>query len=126
MHQAFRVAALCLGCLAAGIHWDALQVIAWTSMLRDNARTLAPAAAIARTFSPEGRCTLCHAIEEGRREQRQASPLASGLIDKPPLIAPGASVAVVPVPARCGPLPGIESRSSARRDAPPLPPPRVA
>jgi hypothetical protein len=122
---ACRILALILGCFAAGVHWDVLQVFAWTTMLRDNVRTLAPTAAIARTFSPEGRCPLCHAIDAGRREQEETAPVP-GMADKSPLLAARpAPAGVVFAPEKSGRVRCASREGVTRREAPRLPPPRL-
>ena len=54
--------------LASGSQWDAVQVIAWARMFGENVRQLPLGEAVARTFSPEARCTLCAAVTEGKKQ----------------------------------------------------------
>lgn len=111
--------------LATGVHWDAIQVVAWGRMFADNARTLPGLAALRQTFDPQKMCGMCCAVQEAKREQRDAVAAGQGEGKAPLVIQPVASVIVAapagrPWTVRESGIPAVE------RDAPPVPPPRVA
>jgi len=114
--------------LATGAQWDLLQTFAWARMFAENARVLPLGAALARTFSPEGRCEVCGVVAAGKRAQDGAESDAPGgkLEGKVLLIFQPAPVVIVAA-AGYGPWPRTELRfASTGRSAPPFPPPRRA
>ncbi|MCX8090720.1 MAG: hypothetical protein N3I86_07265 [Verrucomicrobiae bacterium] len=84
------VAALTLA-FSLGLHWGALQLVAWTGMIVTYSRDASLAEAVSKTFDGEHPCTLCLAIQEGRaqekkQEQQQTKPTSKfdlGLVWQP-------------------------------------------
>ena len=113
--------------LATGSHWDVVQAVAYARMFADPARTLPLGAALTRTFSPEGRCNMCSAVETAKQAADHANAPASAekfsgkivLTHEPAARFIFALAAVPAWPDYV--LPPV----SAERAAPPLPPPRA-
>ena len=113
--------------LATGSHWDVVQAVAYARMFADNARTLPLGAALTRTFSPEGRCNMCAAVDTAKQAADHANAPASAekfsgkivLTHEPPARF---IFAIAAAPAWPDSTP---SPVSAERAAPPLPPPRA-
>ena len=113
--------------LATGSHWDLVQTFAYARMFADNARTLPLTAALDRTFSPEGRCEICTAVDSAKQSPDHANAPASAekFAGKIPLTHESEAFFLFdlsPVSAWFDSAPRL---TSAERAAPPLPPPRV-
>jgi len=54
-----------------------VQAVAYARMFADNARTLPLRAALTRTFSPEGRCDVCSAVDTAKQAADHANAPAS-------------------------------------------------
>ena len=54
-------------CAAVGLHWAALQSIAWAGMLLNYSRSGSVASAIVKTFDGRHPCPLCKAIGKGEQ-----------------------------------------------------------
>jgi hypothetical protein len=54
-----------------GGHLGMLQVVAWSGMLVNYARTDGVAEAARKTFDGEHKCSLCHAIDDSRAAEQQ-------------------------------------------------------
>jgi hypothetical protein len=59
-------------CCAIGLQWVALQSIAWTAMIVDNAKHVPLCHAIARTFDGAHPCSLCHIVNSGKTAERKS------------------------------------------------------
>jgi hypothetical protein len=64
----FVIAALCL---AIGLHWCALQSIAWTTMVIEYSKDAPFAEALAKAFDGEHPCSLCHAVQAGKKSEQR-------------------------------------------------------
>ncbi|MES2705096.1 MAG: hypothetical protein V4726_00695 [Verrucomicrobiota bacterium] len=109
----------------------ALQAVAWAGMLVSRTAEAGVAAAVKTTFDGEHPCSLCTAIKESEKPADPQSPLPENLLAKlklkdavrstdlliPP---PTAELRTTGSPAGQGP-----EFASLRRDAPPVPPPRL-
>jgi len=109
--------------LATGAHWDVVQTLAWSRMLVNNARVLPLRDAFELTFSPEGRCRLCQAVQENRPATGDEAAGVNLLTKEPLVFQTMAHVIVTP------PQPGAWTERNASwltyaRTAPPSPPPR--
>ena len=58
---------------ATGAQWDLVQTFAWARMFTINVRALPMDAALARTFSPEGRCEICNAVSAAKEQQEKST-----------------------------------------------------
>lgn len=70
-----RVATIVALCLSLGFHWLALQSIAWTTMLVENARHVPLSEAVERTFDGNHPCDLCHAVADGKKSEKKSEIL---------------------------------------------------
>jgi len=110
-------------CGAIGLHWAALQSIAWAGMLISNARTGSIATAISHTFDGQHPCPLCKAIARAQQGGKKQDPqIAPGKIDmdcrrQPALLFP---------PRQDQTWTRFASSASAFSPEPLLPPPRGA
>ncbi len=109
--------------LSLGLHWAALQMVAWTGMLIAYSQESGVREAVAKTFDGQHPCPLCHAIAKGRAEERQQ--------DQKP-VKPGGKLEPVPVWTPLTfhfPRPGAMTTGDTpvprqRSEAPPKPRPR--
>ena len=62
--------------LSTGLHWAALQTVAWTTMLAANLGNESFSQAVSETFDGQHLCPLCKAIAASRKSQ-QKNELAS-------------------------------------------------
>lgn len=108
--------------LSTGLHWVALQTIAWTTMLANNLCTQSVSEAVAQTFDGEHPCPLCQAIAVAKKSQQKTEAVAPVLkIEFPP--APENFVLISPAPISAFSLAPRFADSSFQK--PPLPPPRA-
>ena len=54
-----------------GLHWAALQTLAWTTMLADNLCTHSVKEAVTETFDGKHPCCLCKAIAAGKQSEKK-------------------------------------------------------
>jgi hypothetical protein len=119
--RSFIVLALCL---AIGLHWAALQSIAWTTMLiHYSKQTSSLAQAVAQTFDGNHPCALCKGIETAQHSQKK--PTVQPAPVKLDLICTTRFVGIIPT------FEDFHYREralhfSARAQSPPVPPPRAA
>jgi hypothetical protein len=57
--------------LSTGLHWAALQTVAWTTMLADNLRQQSLTQAVSQTFDGQHPCCLCKAIAAGKQSEKK-------------------------------------------------------
>lgn len=110
--------------LATGVQWDAIQVFGWGRMIVTSARTETLLAAVRQTFSPGEMCGVCCAVQDAKREQQDQAAAGMGG-DKAPLVLQGVASVSVSVPPPQGTVPQDALPCHARREAPPVPPPRA-
>jgi len=68
--------------LSLGVHWIALQSIAWTTMLMVNARHTCLSEALAKTFDGAHPCALCYAVADGHKPEKKSElPGSLGKVD---------------------------------------------
>jgi hypothetical protein len=58
-------------CFAVGLHWYALQSIAWTTMVLEYSKDAPFKEALAKTFDGQHPCSLCHAVETGKKSEQK-------------------------------------------------------
>lgn len=111
--------------LSLGLHWGALQSVAWTSMLVGFAGEHGLDEAVRMTFDGAHPCDLCCAIRDARdgtperpapAPERQSLPMAV-LPDREAVVAASRNPGVIPPGA-------APARPDTVRRAPPRPPPR--
>jgi hypothetical protein len=121
LRQIGRIATIGALCCAIGLHWVALQSLAWTTMLIDYSKRAPLCQAIAQTFDGAHPCSLCHVVNKGKNSEKK-----SDLQSPAPKID---MICASRMAASIRPFIGFEyamrnfSSSSIRR-SPPVPPPR--
>jgi len=66
-----RLATIIALCCAIGLHWIALQSLAWTTMIIDYSKRAPLRAAITQTFDGAHPCSLCHAVSTGKNSEKK-------------------------------------------------------
>jgi len=67
-----RIATIIALCCAIGLHWIALQSVAWTTMIIDYSKRAPLGEAITQTFDGAHPCSLCHAVNHGKNSERKS------------------------------------------------------
>jgi hypothetical protein len=107
--------------LTTGLHWAALQTVAWTTMLADHLCQQSFSEAVTQTFDGQHLCPLCRAILAGKKAEKKSAAVASDLkMEFPPMVDKFALIAPTPVSALS--LANYSADSSFLK--PLLPPPR--
>ena len=121
LRQLGRIGTVFALCWAIGLHWIALQSVAWTTMIIKYSSRTTLTQAVAQTFDGSHPCSLCHAVKAGKASEKKSHDQTTrDRIDliyqgrRPQLIPP-----VVPFGYAAVAVATIESRAS-----PPVPPPR--
>ncbi|MFO1459512.1 MAG: hypothetical protein U1G08_08875 [Verrucomicrobiota bacterium] len=124
MKRCVHLTAALLLCLTLGLHWVALQSVAWTTMVIERSCTSSLSVALATTFDGQHPCKLCQVVQAGKSAGETAKlPLKQSKLE---IIRTGLSV-WTPVAASAPVfLAQSDEAPVSRRDAPPLPPPRGA
>jgi hypothetical protein len=69
-------------CCAIGLHWVALQSLAWTTMIIDYSKRATLCQAITQTFDGAHPCSLCHAVNAGKHSEKKSDlQLSASKID---------------------------------------------
>ena len=109
-------------CFAVGLHWCALQSIAWTTMVIEYSRDTPFTEALAKAFDGKHPCSLCHAVQNGKKSEQKNNVRAVTRIDFYCVAQANPRVhnfrPVTYLPNAFHPI--------ARTDSPPTPPPRLA
>jgi hypothetical protein len=66
-----RIATISALCLSIGLHWIALQSLAWTTMVFDYSKRAPLCQAIAQTFDGAHPCSLCHVVNKGKNSEKK-------------------------------------------------------
>jgi hypothetical protein len=73
--------------VAMGLHWAALQTIAWTTMMVANLSCEPLSTAVAQTFDGEHPCPLCKAIAAAKKSERKSEAVSQVLkMEFPPVV----------------------------------------
>ena len=107
--------------LTTGLHWAALQTVAWSAMLAGNLRGASVSTAVEHTFDGRHPCCLCKAIAAAKQSQKQAEAAAPLIKFEYPPVHSGL---VLYPPTRFFLLPVGEFPAGSRSSEPPVPPPR--
>jgi len=67
-----RIATILALCCAIGLHWIALQSLAWTTMIIDYSKRAPLREAITQTFDGAHPCSLCHAVNTGKNSEKKS------------------------------------------------------
>lgn len=124
MKRRVHIVAALLLCLTFGLHWVALQSVAWTTMVIERTCSTSFRSALSTTFDGQHPCRLCEVVKAGKSAEE--STKAAFKLPK----LEGFAVAVVSWTT--GPrqgadlIPAPAFPAASRPEAPPLPPPRLA
>jgi len=66
-----RIATISALCLSIGLHWIALQSLAWTTMVIDYSKRAPLCQAIAQTFDGAHPCSLCNVVSKGKNSEKK-------------------------------------------------------
>jgi hypothetical protein len=116
-----RFATIIALCYAIGLHWIALQSVAWTTMVIDYSKHAPLRQAISQTFDGAHPCSLCHAVNTGKNSEKKSDlqPAAS----KIDMICAPRAISLPPPFVRFEYATNGFSLSE-RPSSPPVPPPR--
>jgi hypothetical protein len=109
-------------CCAIGLHWIALQSLAWTTMIIDYSKRAPLCQAIIQTFDGAHPCSLCHTVNAGKNSEKKSD-----------LQSPAPKIDMICVSRTTSLLRPFVSFQYAARDfafdqlgrSPPVPPPRL-
>ena len=65
-----RALTICALCCAIGLHWVALQSIAWATMIIDYSKRAPLCRAITQTFDGAHPCSLCHVVSKAKTSEK--------------------------------------------------------
>src|SRR6266571_8931558 len=109
-------------CCAIGLHWIALQSLAWTAMIIDYSKRAPICQAITQTFDGAHPCSLCHVVNTGKNSEKKSDlQSAAPKID---MICASRAISLVPPFIRFEYATSTFSVSDSGH-SPPVPPPRV-
>ena len=108
--------------LSTGLHWAALQTVAWTTMLAANLSSQQSLSeAVSETFDGKHLCPLCRAIAAGKKSEKKSDALTLKLkIEYPPV----ADKFVLVAPRMFKTFQADNLFADCLTGKPPLPPPR--
>ena len=119
---AARIATIFALCCAIGLHWIALQSLAWTTMIIDYSKRAPLRQAITQTFDGAHPCSLCHAVNKGKNSEKKSDlQLATPKID---MICGPRAIRLVP-PFRGFQYASADFSFSDIGQSPLVPPPRA-
>ena len=116
--RAITVLALCC---AIGLHWIALQSIAWTTMVLDYSKQAPLRQAITQTFDGMHPCSICHLVNKGTNSEKKSD--LQPVTPKIDIICTKRAITLLPPFVHFKYLAGDFSFSEIG-DSPPVPPPR--
>jgi hypothetical protein len=122
LHCIGRIATIVALCCAIGLHWLALQSVAWTTMLIEHSKGASLCQAIAQTFDGAHPCSLCHVVSAGKNSEKKSDLQPPG--PKIDMICLARAIRLPP-PFAPFEYPVRDFSSSERRPSPPVPPPRA-
>jgi hypothetical protein len=110
----------------SGVHWLALQTVAWTGMLVTRTQMASITEAVSSTFDGDHPCPLCRAVEEAQRQQSKDEPVPLlEQLGKVNFVGPLATA--LPAPTVHGfQFPALIQVGELRSESPPTPPPLSA
>jgi hypothetical protein len=118
-----RVTTIFALCLAIGLHWAALQSVAWTAMLIDYSKHTTLRQALTQTFDGDHPCAMCKGINAAQHSpKKQQAPL---VVSKPDLICTTRTFGFIRSFTQFW-FPPSRAAFSEHGESPPVPPPRLA
>jgi hypothetical protein len=106
--------------MAIGLHWAALQSIAWVGMLITYSHSGSVASAFEKTFDGNHPCPLCNAISKGQQSGKKPDIQLGSKID---MDYPRQAAMPIP-PLRAFSWPAFAPEGSPAGTEPIVPPPR--
>jgi hypothetical protein len=70
LRQVGRIATIGALCCAIGLHWVALQSVAWATMILDYSKRAPLCQAITQTFDGAHPCSLCHVVSKAKNSEK--------------------------------------------------------
>jgi hypothetical protein len=116
-----HIATIIALCCAVGLHWIALQSLAWTTMIIDYSKRAPLCQAINQTFDGAHPCSLCHTVNKGKNSENKSdlrSP--AGKVD---MICASRTIRLAP-PFRLFDYASVYFSFCNIGYSPPVPPPR--
>ena len=110
--------------MATGAQWDLVQVFGWSSMIANHSRDMSLLNAVEKTFGGE-MCSVCRAVRAAKQQDTPATVPKSKFDGKMLLVFQPAASIFLTVPDSEAWSQTAREPLSARRSAPPTPPPRV-
>ena len=107
--------------LTTGLHWAALQTVAWSAMLAGHLRNDNFSEAVHKTFDGKHPCCLCKAIAAAKKSEKKSEAVSQTLKMEFPLLA---EAVVLIAPAQFDVVPSINLFANPLPSEPPVPPPR--
>jgi hypothetical protein len=109
-------------CSAIGLHWCALQSIAWTTMVIEYSKDAPFTEALAKALDGQHPCSLCHAVQTGKKSEQQNNVRVVTKIDFYCVASTNSRIhEFLPFD-----YPADATAPVARADSPLTPPPRLA
>ena len=108
-------------CFAIGLHWCALQSIAWTTMVIEYSKDAPFAEALAKALDGQHPCSLCHAVNNGKNSEKKSDMQRS--TPKIDMICAPSAIRLMPPFSRLEYLSSDFSLCEFRQ-SPAVPPPR--
>lgn len=106
---------------ASGVHWGALQSLAWTTMLAKNLQSASLSQALEETFDGKHPCPLCKAVAAGKDAEKKSDfTLELRKLEYPPV--PARFVLIAPTHFQLLRLANFFAEALTQK--PPVPPPR--
>ncbi len=109
-------------CAAIGLHWAALQSIAWVGMLISYSHSASVATAVSETFDGQHPCPLCNAIHKAQQGGKKQEVQLGSKID---MDHPREAALLVP-PFNDFSWPAFAPAGLGFAQEPTVPPPRAA
>jgi len=116
-----RIVTILALCCAIGLHWIALQSVAWTTMIFEYSKHAPLRAAITQAFDGAHPCSLCHAVNTGKNSEKK--PELQSPTPKIDMICAAHALRLLP-PFRPFEFAAANFSLTERRHSPPVPPPR--
>jgi hypothetical protein len=109
-------------CLAIGLHWAALQSVAWTAMLIEYSKHTTLRQALTRTFDGDHPCAICKGISAAQHSPKKQQ--APSVVNKPDLICTTRTFEFIRSFEQFQ-FPRSSAAFSEHGKSPPVPPPRL-
>ena|ERR1044071_928341 len=121
MRIASRLFVIVALCFAIGLHWCALQSIAWTTMVIEYSKDAPFTEALAKALDGQHPCSLCHAVQTGKKSEQKNNVRIVTKIDFYCVASTNSRIhEFIPLG-----YPAETTAAIARPDSPPTPPPRL-